>query len=73
MVVEILSPKQTLDELIQKAETYFEAGVQSCWIVQPVLETIVVLLPGGKPLYHIAGDVTDPVTGVTVQVEEVFR
>ncbi len=72
-VVEILSPTQSLDSLIEKADAYFAAGVKSCWIVQPVVESIVVLEPGKKPEVHAGGEVTDPPTGITVQVEEIFH
>ncbi len=72
LVIEILSAGQTLEELIAKADAYFEGGVQSCWIVQPVLETIAVLVPGEKPRIHGTGELDDPATAITVKVEEVF-
>jgi len=73
MVVEILSPKQSLDELVRKADAYFEAGVRSCWIVQPSLEAIAVLEPGEKPRLYSSGEVRDPATDVSVRVEEIFK
>lgn len=73
MAVEILSPTQPLDDLVRKADAYFEAGVKSCWIVQPVLEAIVVLLPGQKPKVSTDGEVADPATGITVTIEEIFH
>jgi Uma2 family endonuclease len=73
MVIEILSPKQSLDEVVRKADAYLEGGVQSCWVVQPVLETIAVLLPGEKPKVYSTGEVTDPPSGITVKLEEVFQ
>ena len=72
MVVEILSPTQSLDSLVQKAEVYFGAGIKSCWIVQPVVESVVVLLPGEKLKVHTFGEVTDPPTGITVTIDEIF-
>jgi Uma2 family endonuclease len=51
-VVEILSPNQGMEELISKADAYFEAGVKSCWIVQPLLEAIAPLVRRG----HGSGD-----------------
>jgi len=72
-VVEILSPTQSLDALIRKAEAYFEAGVRSCWIVQPVVESIVVLEPRKKLKVHASGEVVDPPTGITVKIEEIFH
>jgi Uma2 family endonuclease len=73
MVVEILSPTQALDQLVQKAGTYFGAGVRSCWIVEPVLETVVVLSPDEKPATYTGGEIVDPATGITVRVDEIFR
>jgi len=73
MVIEILSPRQTADDLIEKADAYFEAGVKSCWIVQPSFEAIAVLLPDAKPQFFTTGEVVDPGTGITVAVEEIFR
>ncbi|MFM9947548.1 MAG: Uma2 family endonuclease [Saprospiraceae bacterium] len=40
--IEILSPSQSLDELVNKTNDYFEAGVRSCWIVLPRLKTVYV-------------------------------
>lgn len=73
MVVEILSPRQSVDDLVQKADAYFEAGVKSCWIVQPTFESIAVLEPETKPNLYTHGEVVDPATGVTVKIEEIFR
>ncbi len=73
LAVEILSPTQPLDDLVQKAEAYLEAGVEACWLVQPSLQNITVFLPGQRPLTYTAGEVSDPGTGITVQLEEVFR
>lgn len=72
LVIEILSPTQPLDELIQKANAYLGAGVKSCWIVQPALEVIAVMEADKKPKLYTGGEVTDPGTGMTVNVEEIF-
>ncbi|HEX9734827.1 MAG TPA: Uma2 family endonuclease [Thermoanaerobaculia bacterium] len=72
LVVEILSPTQSVDELIRKAEAYLDAGVKSCWIVQPSLKTISVVEAGKPPLTFTGGELTDPATAITVRVEDVF-
>ncbi|MEY4903719.1 MAG: hypothetical protein RLZZ292_1534, partial [Bacteroidota bacterium] len=41
-VIEILSPTQSMTELTDKAERYFEYGVKSVWIVIPTLDTVAV-------------------------------
>lgn len=40
--IEIISPMQSLQELVDKAKAYFEHGVQSCWLVLPGLRSIYV-------------------------------
>lgn len=72
LVIEILSPTQALDDLVKKADAYFAAGAKSCWIVQPSLETIVVLSRDRKPEHHSSGVVVDPATGIEVSVDEIF-
>ncbi len=73
--IEILSPKQSLDDIKDKIfDVLFASGVQSAWVVVPTFQTIHVLTPdrqvrtfaGGLPL-------TDPATGVVVLLSEVFR
>lgn len=71
-VIEILSPTQGMDELSNKADAYFAAGVRSCWIVAPMLQAISILHPDGQTQTFSSGEVRDPATGITVTVEEVF-
>ena len=40
--IEIISPMQSLQELVDKSKAYFEHGVQSCWLVLPGLRSIYV-------------------------------
>jgi len=42
LVIEILSPKQTLDELLTKFKAYFTLGIKSCWLVTPSIRAIAV-------------------------------
>lgn len=41
-VIEILSPKQLLSDLVQKSTVYFKIGVRSYWLVLPDLRSIYV-------------------------------
>jgi Uma2 family endonuclease len=43
-VIEILSPKQAVQDLVDKFDEYFKVGVKSCWLVIPTLEIVGVLL-----------------------------
>ena len=72
VAVEILSPSQSHQEVVEKAELYLRHGVKSCWIVSPPLRTVTVLLPdGGEEVFH-RGEVKDPVVGLTADLAKVF-
>ncbi|TAE61227.1 MAG: Uma2 family endonuclease [Nostocales cyanobacterium] len=40
LVIEIISPGQTLEEFIDKAQDYLTAGVARVWILEPTAKTI---------------------------------
>jgi len=72
--IEILSPKQPLDDVVKKIrEIYFPGGVKSAWVVLPSLKTIHLLAPGQKNEAFTDGLMTDPVTGIQVEIGEVFK
>lgn len=73
LVVEIVSPSQTLAQIRDKALEYFRFGIRSCWIVQPEIQTISVLHPGEKTRTFDSGIVEDSLTGISITVEEVFE
>ncbi len=72
--IEILSPSQSLNELMHKAwDLYFPMGVKSVWIVVPEFRAIHVMMPNDEALYFGSGKLTDPATGVEIEVEKVFE
>jgi len=48
IAIEIISPTQSDTELVKKINRYFEAGVQSCWLVMPSFQAISVYSGIGK-------------------------
>lgn len=42
LVVEILSPRQGVYDIMEKLKVYFAAGVKSCWFVEPFVCSITV-------------------------------
>jgi Uma2 family endonuclease len=48
LVIEIISPDQTMKEFEDKAKDYFEAGVSRVWVVDPEAISIRVFLPDGS-------------------------
>ena len=72
VAIEIFSPSQSQQEVVEKAEMYLRHGVKSCWIVSPPLRTVTILLPEGQEEVFHRGEVKDPVTGLTADLARVF-
>ncbi|WP_439620910.1 Uma2 family endonuclease [Gemmata sp.] len=49
LVVEILSPTTTQEQLDEKIDTYLEASVPAVWVVHPTRRTVTVHCPGHEP------------------------
>ncbi len=72
--IEILSPKQDLESVKNKIfENYFPAGVKSAWIVVPTTRTVSIFTPDEKFVTYADGKFTDPATGITLDIDEVFE
>lgn len=72
-VIEILSPKQSLADLIVKSYEYFKAGVQSYWLVLPETKTIYVYTgPNEYDAYFRKGMLKDEKLGIEIDVGKVF-
>jgi Uma2 family endonuclease len=71
--IEILSPKQGLDTLLEKAELFLAAGVKSCWIVIPAVGTIAVFTgPTTYRSFANGSAVIDEVLGVDIPLADIF-
>ncbi len=72
--IEILSPRQALDELIDKTTAYLEAGVKSCWIVLPKLQAVAVFsAPGTYVFFRGPEALHDAATGVELPLAPLFE
>jgi Uma2 family endonuclease len=72
-IIEILSPTQSLNDLVNKADQYFAAGVKSCWIIIPSMGGVAVYSTPGKYEFFNENDVAkDEVLGLEVPVAEFF-
>lgn len=70
--IEIVSMSQSSDEMRRKVRDYLDHGVKSCWLVDPPMQEITVFTADGKKKTFEQGIVTDPVTGLTVDLDAVF-
>jgi Uma2 family endonuclease len=72
--VEILSPTQSLNELLEKLEIYFGAGTQSVWVVIPPLQLIRVYYDlDTYQTFEVAEVLTDEKLGVSLNLSDLFR
>lgn len=73
LIVEILSPSQGYQSVVEKIDAYFANGVQSVWEINPALRRVAVYEPGANhPLIFLQGEVKDPATNMTAQLEQIF-
>ncbi len=71
--IEIVSSSQSDYEIVRKINRYFQAGVKSCWLVNPPLQAISVYSEIGKyTFFNTDMMLTDPVTGIELPLAEVF-
>ena len=73
LAVEIASPTQGVQELVDKIRRLLEAGVRSCWLVQPMLQAITVFSGTMEPRTYGQGPVQDPALDLEIAVEDVFQ
>jgi Uma2 family endonuclease len=72
--IEIISPTQTMDGLIEKIRAgYLANGVLSAWLVLPAVRSIILYLPGLPAQLVSEGTLRDPATGVELELSAVFR
>jgi Uma2 family endonuclease len=72
-VVEILSPSQSLQELLAKAKRYFSYDVKSCWLVIPGLKNIYVFSsPDDYQIFRDNQTLHDAVIDVKLELAKVF-
>lgn len=74
VAIEILSPKQALTDLTDKAyKQYFPAAVQVVWLIIPTIRIVQVLLPNGSIQTWSSGVMHDPITGMEMDLGYLFK
>ena len=75
LVVEILSPSNTQEELHEKISVYLEVGIPLVWIVNPYDHTVRIYRPGTEPeMVNLRQELSaDPILpGFRVAVAKLF-
>jgi Uma2 family endonuclease len=72
-VIEILSPKQNLGDLLAKAHTYFENGIGSYWLVLPDLKSIYVFKSPQDYVVFLKREILqDEILGIELELKKIF-
>lgn len=72
LVIEILSPMQAPQLLVNKVEFYFALGVRSCWIVYPTAQTISVFSAPYQFQSFSTGMIEDPALDLQLPLKQIF-
>ncbi|OQY45165.1 MAG: hypothetical protein B6242_11080 [Anaerolineaceae bacterium 4572_78] len=73
LAIEVLSPTQGVQEILDKFEVYFESGIKSCWLVQPFPSIITVCQSLTEKQVFSTGDLMDKVLNIKFQMKKVFE
>ncbi|EDN65229.1 protein containing DUF820 [Beggiatoa sp. PS] len=75
LAIEVLSPSQTINELLKKINAYFALSIKSCWLVMPALEEVRVFsqLQCYKNFDINDKEINDEVMDIHLPIQKVFR
>ncbi|MDQ3250588.1 MAG: Uma2 family endonuclease [Chloroflexota bacterium] len=73
LVVEILSPRQGTQEILEKFAVYFALGVQSCWLIDPTIVVVAVYSALEQHKVFAADEIVDQVVDVRLPFTEIFE
>jgi len=72
--IEIHSPTQSFADQLSKANSYFQHGVKSCWIVLPGVDNIYVFSsPDEYEIFKSGEMLHDKKMDIKIEVEKVFE
>jgi Uma2 family endonuclease len=72
LAVEILSPRQGTGTILEKIEAYFALGIKSCWLVDPLTQTVHVYQSSTQRTTFAKEQVIDQILNIEVSLAEIF-
>ena len=73
LAIEVLSPTQGTQEIIDKFKIYFAAGIKSCWLIIPPAQTVVVYTSSEQARTFSSGELIDDVMSIRLSLKEIFE
>ncbi len=72
LAIEVVSPRQGIQTIVEKIQAYFALGIQSCWLVEPLTKVVRVYHPNRSPQTIVSGEVVDEVANIKMLITEIF-
>ena len=74
LAIEILSPKQNFNDIVEKIEDiYFPAGMTSVWVILPLIQSIMIFKPNEKTKMFNEGVLHDNTSHFDLDLDKVFN
>jgi Uma2 family endonuclease len=74
LAIEVLSPKQSSLDVIEKIGIFFANGVQSCWFIEPYLHIVTVYKSLDEfTTYTETMELQDDKIGIKMSIAEIFE
>jgi Uma2 family endonuclease len=71
LAIEVLSPSQVMQELVDKIEIYLDAGIQSCCLITPITRSITII-SDKKNSKTFVDNVIDDKLNISLPLNEIF-
>ncbi len=74
LVIEILSPRQAINEILSKFKAYLTLGVKSCWLIIPSVKVIKIYWANENKIFDIQHDteITDAIIDIRLPIQKIF-
>ncbi len=72
LAIEIQSPSQAMETIVNKTNALLDIGVKSVWVIQPALKTVSIFSKSTPPKTFVEGIVRDTVSGIELSFEKIF-
>ncbi len=73
LAIEVLSPTQGTQEIIDKFKIYFAAGIKSCWLIIAPAQTVVVYASSEQAKTFSSGELIDNVMSIQLPLKDIFE
>jgi Uma2 family endonuclease len=72
LAIEILSPRQALSDLTDKAlDIYFPSGTNTVWIIIPHFKQVTIMTPNNQEIVTF-GKLADKITNIEISLDTIF-